>query len=32
MLVVNGILEPFIKDISDENIKADIMNAYHAYF
>ena len=32
MLVINGLLEPFIKEIEDENIKNSIMNAYFSYF
>ena len=31
MLLINGLLEPFIKDINEE-IKEEIMKAYHAYF
>ena len=32
MLLINGLLAPFVKDITDEIIKEDIMKAYHAYF
>ena len=32
MLIINGLLLPFIKDIDDENVKEDIMKAYYAYF
>ena len=32
MLLINGLLEPFVKDIADEIIKEEIMKAYHAYF
>lgn len=32
MLIINGLLLPFVKDIDDENIKEDIMKAYYAYF
>lgn len=32
MLIINGILEPFIKDLSDENLKNEIMNKYLSYF
>lgn len=32
MLIINGLLEPFVKDIQDEQIKAEIMNAYQSYF
>lgn len=32
MLVINGLLEPFIKEIEEENIKNSIMNAYFSYF
>ena len=32
MLVINGLLEPYIKDITEENIKNSIMEAYFSYF
>ena len=32
MLVINGLLEPFIREIEDENIKNNVMNAYFSYF
>ena len=32
MLIINGLLEPFVKDIQAENIKEEIMNTYQSYF
>jgi len=32
MLVINGILEPFVKDITDEVLKGEIMATYGGYF
>ena len=32
MLVINGLLEPYIKDIEEESIKNSIMSAYFSYF
>lgn len=32
MLIINGLLEPFVKDLKDEFIKEEIMNAYYSYF
>ena len=32
MLIINGLLEPFIKNITDETIKEEIMSAYYSYF
>ena len=32
MLIINGLLEPFVKNITDETIKEEIMNAYYSYF
>ena len=32
MLIINGLLLPFVKDIEDESFKEDIMKAYYAYF
>ena len=32
MLIINGLLLPFIKDIDDESFKEEIMKAYYAYF
>ena len=32
MLIINGILNPFVKDLNDEMIKEEVMGAYFAYF
>ena len=32
MLIINGILEPFVNAIDDENVKEMIMNKYSEYF
>ena len=32
MLIINGLLEPFVKNITEETIKEEIMNAYYSYF
>ena len=32
MLIINGILTPFVKDLNDELIKDDVLKAYYAYF
>ena len=32
MLIINGILNPFVKDLNDEMIKEEVMSAYYAYF
>ena len=32
MLIINGLLEPFVKEIQAENIKEEILNTYQSYF
>lgn len=32
MLIINGLLEPFVKNITEETIKEEILNAYYSYF
>ena len=32
MLIINGLIEPFIKKIHDESIKDETMKAYYAFF
>ena len=32
MLIINGILTPFVKDLNDELIKEEVMRAYFQYF
>ena len=32
MLIINGILNPFVKDLNDDTIKDEVMKAYYAYF
>lgn len=32
MLIINGLLEPFVKNISNETIKKEVMNKYYSYF
>ena len=32
MLIINGLLDPFVKDINDEAIKEEVMNSYYSYF
>ena len=32
MLIINGLIEPFVKRIHDESIKEETMKAYHAFF
>ena len=32
MLIINGILTPFVKDLNDELIKEEVLRAYYAYF
>ena len=32
MLIINGLIEPFVKRIHDESIKEETMKAYYAFF
>ncbi len=32
MLIINGLLEPFVKNISDELIKEEVLNSYYSFF
>ena len=32
MLIINGLLEPFVKDLKNELIKEEVMNSYYSYF
>ena len=32
MLIINGLLEPFIRNITNETIKEEVMNQYYSYF
>ena len=32
MLVINGLVEPFVKGLSNDSIKAKILSAYEDYF
>ena len=32
MLIINGLLEPFVKNINNETIKEEVMNSYYSYF
>ena len=32
MLIINGILTPFVKDLNYDLVKEEIMRAYYAYF
>ena len=32
MLIINGLLEPFVRNINDEVIKQEVMNSYYSYF
>ena len=32
MLIINGLLEPFVKNLNDESIKEEVMNSYYSYF
>ena len=32
MLIINGLIEPFVKNIHDDNVKNDTMKAYYTFF
>ena len=32
MLIINGLLEPFVKNLNDELIKEEVMKSYYSYF
>ena len=32
MLIINGLLEPFVKNLNDEVIKDEVMKKYYSYF